>query len=291
MPSAATIMSLSDPRAADDRSACTASVPSGSSRSSRCVSMATTSRRPSGNHPNPDGSSSSTRTTVSATPSSAVEMTRWSCMSLHHSRPSSPPWPLGEHEVVEQGAERSVRHLRTVPVLCNVGQMTEGTPTPVSAARVAELAGDALPDPAAIPDAAFDLVAATRDLMAAVVMTDVDAVVRAQAVADLADLTDTSARTRNGPTRCTSVATPTGGSRASTRPAPVGSTRRHHRSSGSTDRRSRRREHPRSRSRCTPAARSARSTAAHPGACTAACSAARSTRCSASRRSCRARRE
>lgn len=67
--------------------------------------------------------------------------------------------------------------------------MDEGTPAPVSAARVAELAGDALPDPAEIPQAAFDLVAATRDLTAAVVMTDVDATVRAEAVTELADLT------------------------------------------------------------------------------------------------------
>ena len=68
--------------------------------------------------------------------------------------------------------------------------MDEPAPTPVSAARVAELAGDALPDPAAIPASAFELVAATRELTAAVVMTDVDADVRAQAVAELADLTE-----------------------------------------------------------------------------------------------------
>ena len=61
---------------------------------------------------------------------------------------------------------------------------------PVSAARVAELAGDALPDPADIPAAAFDLVAATRELTAAVVMTDVDASVRAEAVAYTLSLHD-----------------------------------------------------------------------------------------------------
>ena len=61
---------------------------------------------------------------------------------------------------------------------------------PVSAARVAELAGDGLPDPAAIPAAAFDLVAATRDLAAAVVMTDVDSATRAQAVTELAAITE-----------------------------------------------------------------------------------------------------
>lgn len=71
--------------------------------------------------------------------------------------------------------------------------MDEGAATPVSAARVAELAGDALPDPADIPHAAFDLVVATRELTEAVVMTDVDAAVREQAVAVLAEL---SARLR-----------------------------------------------------------------------------------------------
>jgi hypothetical protein len=61
--------------------------------------------------------------------------------------------------------------------------------TPVSAARFAELAGDALPDPADLPASAFDLVAATRDLAAAVVMTDVDGDVRAHAAAELAEIT------------------------------------------------------------------------------------------------------
>ena len=67
--------------------------------------------------------------------------------------------------------------------------MTAPDATPVSAARVAELLGDSLPDPAAIPASAFDLVAATRELVEAVVMTDVDASARAQAVADLAAIT------------------------------------------------------------------------------------------------------
>jgi acyl-coenzyme A thioesterase PaaI-like protein len=59
---------------------------------------------------------------------------------------------------------------------------------PVSAARVAELAGDSLPDPADLPDAAFELVAAARELDAAIVMTAVDAAARAQAAADLEDV-------------------------------------------------------------------------------------------------------
>jgi acyl-coenzyme A thioesterase PaaI-like protein len=66
---------------------------------------------------------------------------------------------------------------------------TTVTDQPVSAARVAELAGDALPDPADLPDSAFELVAAARDLDAAIVMTDVDAAVRAQAAADLEAIT------------------------------------------------------------------------------------------------------
>jgi acyl-coenzyme A thioesterase PaaI-like protein len=56
---------------------------------------------------------------------------------------------------------------------------------PVSAARVAELAGDSLPDPALLPPEAFDLVAATRELVEAVVMTDVDATVRADAAGEV----------------------------------------------------------------------------------------------------------
>ncbi len=61
---------------------------------------------------------------------------------------------------------------------------------PVSAARVAELLGDALPDLALIPPSAFDLVARTRELVEAVVMTDVDAEVRAAAAAELTGITD-----------------------------------------------------------------------------------------------------
>jgi acyl-coenzyme A thioesterase PaaI-like protein len=70
--------------------------------------------------------------------------------------------------------------------LCNVGQMNQ----PVSAARVAELLGDALPDPAQIPAEAFDLVAVTRALVEAVVMTDVDAGTRAEAAAELRRLAE-----------------------------------------------------------------------------------------------------
>src|SRR4029077_11338361 len=71
--------------------------------------------------------------------------------------------------------------------LFNVGHMNP----PVSAARVAELLGDSLPDPAQIPAEAFDLVAATRELVEAVVMTDVDAGTRAAAAAALRRLTET----------------------------------------------------------------------------------------------------
>jgi hypothetical protein len=61
---------------------------------------------------------------------------------------------------------------------------------PVSAARVAELLGDQLPDPALIPPSAFALVAQARELVEAVVMTDVDAEMRAAAAADLAAITE-----------------------------------------------------------------------------------------------------
>jgi acyl-coenzyme A thioesterase PaaI-like protein len=68
--------------------------------------------------------------------------------------------------------------------------MTAPDPTPVSAARVAELLGDSLPDPAQIPASAFELVTATRDLVEAVVMTDVDAGTRADAAAALREISE-----------------------------------------------------------------------------------------------------
>jgi acyl-coenzyme A thioesterase PaaI-like protein len=56
----------------------------------------------------------------------------------------------------------------------------------VSAARLAELLGDQLPSVDTVPEAAFELVARARELVEAVVMTDVDAETRA-AVADEID--------------------------------------------------------------------------------------------------------
>ena len=68
--------------------------------------------------------------------------------------------------------------------------MTEPDLTPVSAARVAEMLGDSLPDQATIPASAFELVAATRDLVEAVVMTVVDGVTRAAVAAELGTAAD-----------------------------------------------------------------------------------------------------
>ena len=58
--------------------------------------------------------------------------------------------------------------------------------TPASAARLAELLGDQLPDPASIPDVSFVLTARVRELVEAVVMTDVDEAARAAAADDIA---------------------------------------------------------------------------------------------------------
>lgn len=69
---------------------------------------------------------------------------------------------------------------------------------PVSAARVAELLGDSLPDPAAIPPSAFELVTATRELVEAVVMTDVDAATRAAVAAELDAATERLRAARRG---------------------------------------------------------------------------------------------
>ena len=61
---------------------------------------------------------------------------------------------------------------------------------PVSAARLAEQLGDRLPSPASIPSSAFDLVARTRELVEAVVLTDVDEDARAEAASAIASITD-----------------------------------------------------------------------------------------------------
>jgi acyl-coenzyme A thioesterase PaaI-like protein len=61
---------------------------------------------------------------------------------------------------------------------------------PVSAARLAEMLGDRLPGPETIPDGAFELVERVRELVEAVVMTDVDAPERERAAEDVAALTE-----------------------------------------------------------------------------------------------------
>ena len=123
-------------------------------------------------------------------------------MVVHVAEPEPtvvPAGPFAEDEVVEDGADVGrQRHRRTLPVLCNVGQMRPAGRLP---ARVAELLGDSLPDPAAIPASAFDLVAATRELVEAVVMTDVDAGRAREAVAELRRLTGSPARRATTPTR------------------------------------------------------------------------------------------
>jgi acyl-coenzyme A thioesterase PaaI-like protein len=60
---------------------------------------------------------------------------------------------------------------------------------PVSAARLAEQLGDQLPRPESIPSSAFDLVARTRELVEAVVLTDVDGAAREQAAHGIASIT------------------------------------------------------------------------------------------------------
>ncbi|HXY93118.1 MAG TPA: hotdog domain-containing protein [Acidimicrobiia bacterium] len=57
--------------------------------------------------------------------------------------------------------------------------MNASGPTPKSAARLAELLGDQLPLIDTVPDSAFELVARARELVEAIVMTDVDAETRA----------------------------------------------------------------------------------------------------------------
>jgi len=61
-------------------------------------------------------------------------------------------------------------------------------PTNLSAFQLARQLGDKLPGPDSIPDAAFELVERVRELVEAVVMTDVDGDTRAAVAADLAEL-------------------------------------------------------------------------------------------------------
>ncbi|MCD9624325.1 PaaI family thioesterase [Rhabdothermincola salaria] len=62
---------------------------------------------------------------------------------------------------------------------------------PLSAARLAEQMGDALPGPESLPPSADELVARTRELVEAVVLTDVADDLRAEAARTLARVADT----------------------------------------------------------------------------------------------------
>lgn len=61
--------------------------------------------------------------------------------------------------------------------------------TPISAARLAEQLGDRLPSARSIPASAFDLVTRARELVDAVVLTDVDSVARRAAADAIAAIT------------------------------------------------------------------------------------------------------
>jgi acyl-coenzyme A thioesterase PaaI-like protein len=74
------------------------------------------------------------------------------------------------------------------------------TNRPVSAGRLADLLGDALPAASSLPDEAFTLVERVRELVTAVVLTDVDAGERAAAAARIAEVTEAlQARQRDEP--------------------------------------------------------------------------------------------
>ena len=78
--------------------------------------------------------------------------------------------------------------------------MTPDPPRPMSAARMAEQLGSRLPQLSSVPKEAFELVARTRELVEAVVLTDVDASVRAEAARVIAATTDAlTARRRSEP--------------------------------------------------------------------------------------------
>jgi acyl-coenzyme A thioesterase PaaI-like protein len=63
-------------------------------------------------------------------------------------------------------------------------------PTPISAARLAEQLGDQLPTPDTIPPESFELVHRVRELVEAVVLTDVSPEARAAAAAEIASIAE-----------------------------------------------------------------------------------------------------
>jgi acyl-coenzyme A thioesterase PaaI-like protein len=64
------------------------------------------------------------------------------------------------------------------------------TSGPISAARLAQQLGDELPEASSIPDAAYTLAERVRDLVAAVVMTEVSAEERALAAERVSEITE-----------------------------------------------------------------------------------------------------
>ena len=68
--------------------------------------------------------------------------------------------------------------------------MSASGSAPVSSGRLADELGDALPPASSLPAEAFELVERVRELVAAVVMTDVDADQRAAAAQRIAAVTD-----------------------------------------------------------------------------------------------------
>ena len=89
---------------------------------------------------------------------------------------------------------------------------------PVSAARRAELLGDQLPEASTVVPEAFDLVGSVRRLVEAVVMTDVDAATRRQAVEQL-DAVTAALEARQRPEHLYLVRHPDGRSESLTQPA------------------------------------------------------------------------
>jgi hypothetical protein len=68
--------------------------------------------------------------------------------------------------------------------------MAESDERLISAGRLAEMMGDALPAARDVPDEAFELVRAVRDLVTAVVLTDVGAAERTEAARRISAVTD-----------------------------------------------------------------------------------------------------
>ena len=131
-------MSLHRPVATVERSACSTIAPSGSTRSTRRDSIATTSRRPSGSQPSPLGKSSSSSSTLRTPSSPTLDTVCW-WKSENQSRPSCQrgPSPKSDaaHEHGESGHATSLRLYSHAHACCRAERRPRARGQPTSPIR------------------------------------------------------------------------------------------------------------------------------------------------------------